>query len=158
MKRSNKTSLEKRFSYIYYDSDGRKTELIPGENGVTEVIIQTLHNLDDYEYDVNRKETRKHESLDCENDKVELIADPNVDLEQAVILEEEQKEIIALVHRAVSLLKPQQQELIKELYLTENPISYSDYAKKHGIEESTVYQKVWRTKSKLKEIIERIKK
>lgn len=52
-----KTSKANRATYRYYDIDGKlKCELISGQDGVTEVLIQQLHAADDDEYDANRRE------------------------------------------------------------------------------------------------------
>lgn len=42
MSRKFKTSKKKRTNYIYYGKGSIKTVLIPGEDGVTEAIIETL--------------------------------------------------------------------------------------------------------------------
>lgn len=56
--RNYKTSKANRTTYRYYDIDGKlKCELIPGQDGVTEVLIQQLHAADDEEFDANRRET-----------------------------------------------------------------------------------------------------
>lgn len=55
--RNCKTSQAKRTTYRYYDNNGKLCcELIPGQDGVTEVIIQQLHALDDDEFDADRRE------------------------------------------------------------------------------------------------------
>lgn len=55
--RNYKTSKANRATYRYYDIDGKlKCELIPGQDGVTEILIQQLHAADDDEYDANRRE------------------------------------------------------------------------------------------------------
>lgn len=55
--RNYKTSKANRATYRYYDIDGKlKCELIPGQDGVTEVLIQQLHAADNDEYDANRRE------------------------------------------------------------------------------------------------------
>lgn len=55
--RNCKTSKANRATYRYYDIDGKlKCELIPGQDGVTEMLIQQLHAADDDEFDANRRE------------------------------------------------------------------------------------------------------
>ena len=55
--RNYKTSKANRATYRYYDIDGKlKCELIPGQDGVTEVLIQQLHAADNEEFDANRRE------------------------------------------------------------------------------------------------------
>jgi hypothetical protein len=55
MTRHLKTSNKNRTSYIYYNSEGAKIVIIPGENGVTEADIELLHTMDDAEVDEQRQ-------------------------------------------------------------------------------------------------------
>ena len=48
-----KTHSAKRTTYRYFDVNGNVTELIPGEDGVTEFDIKELHRLDDREVENN---------------------------------------------------------------------------------------------------------
>ena len=55
--RNYKTSKANRATYRYYDIEGKlRCELVPGQDGVTEVLIQQLHAADDDEFDANRRE------------------------------------------------------------------------------------------------------
>lgn len=85
MFRKFKTSKKKRTNYIYYGEGSSKTVLIPGEDGVTEAIIETLHSLDDEEVDNDRRETRRHSNFDDLNDKAEILTDPDSDVEDRII-------------------------------------------------------------------------
>jgi len=154
MSRKYKTSKDKRTNYTYYGVDGGKTILIPGADGVAEAIIETLHTLDDSDFDKNRKETRNHDSLDNINDKAEMVIDQDVDVEENVLSNLESEVTKTLVHKAVSLLKPQQRDLIYALYLSNHPMSQSEYAENLRIAESSVQQNARRARAKLKEIIE----
>jgi RNA polymerase sigma factor (sigma-70 family) len=59
MSRKFQTPKNQRESYRYYDADGKKLlELVPGENGVTEAFIATLHNFDDDEWRQQHEDTR----------------------------------------------------------------------------------------------------
>ncbi|MBU5439896.1 hypothetical protein KQI42_17940 [Tissierella sp. MSJ-40] len=155
MLRNYKTSKKNRINYIYYSADGSKTVIKPGEDGVTEAIIETLHQLDDEAYDINRSETRRHESIDDLNDKAEMIIDPNADVEDKVLSEIENEATKKIVQDILLELKPQQRDLINKLYLSDNPMTQAEYAKELGIEESSVSQKAWRARTKIKKIIER---
>lgn len=53
--RTHKTSTKNRKTYIYYGPDNEKFELMPGENGVTEMWIKYLHAQDDSEVYNNNK-------------------------------------------------------------------------------------------------------
>ena len=55
--RNYKTSKANRATYRYYDIEGKlRCELVPGQDGVTEVLIQQLHAVDDDEFDASRRE------------------------------------------------------------------------------------------------------
>lgn len=55
--RNQKTSKANRTTYRYYDISGKCCcELTPGQDGVTEVLIQHLHAADDEEFDADRRE------------------------------------------------------------------------------------------------------
>lgn len=57
MARNFKTPKKARTTYKVYDAYDRiVAEFIPGQDGVTEVLIQQLHAADDDEYDANRRE------------------------------------------------------------------------------------------------------
>jgi len=55
--RNYKTSRAKRVTYRYYDANGNlHSELVPGQDDVTEVLVQYLHAEDDEEYNASRRE------------------------------------------------------------------------------------------------------
>lgn len=57
MTRNFKTPKKARTTYKVYDAYDRiVAEFIPGQDGVTEVLIQQLHDADDEEFDANRRE------------------------------------------------------------------------------------------------------
>lgn len=57
MARNFKTPKKARTTYKVYDAYDRVVaEFIPGQDGVTEVLIQQLHAADDDEFDANRRE------------------------------------------------------------------------------------------------------
>lgn len=85
MSRKFKTSKKNRINYIYYDSNGIKTVLIPEEDGVNEATIEILHQFDDEEVNNNRRETRRHSSIDEINDKSKYIKDLYVDVEEEAL-------------------------------------------------------------------------
>ena len=58
MARNFKTPKKARTTYKVYDAYDRVVaEFIPGQDGVTEILIQQLHAADDDEYDANRRES-----------------------------------------------------------------------------------------------------
>mgnify|MGYP001077705491 CR=1 FL=1 len=152
--RKFKTSKSKRNNYVYYSTNRTKTILTPGEDGITEALIETLHQLDDEEVDNNRRETRKHSSIDDLNDKSKYLKDIYVDVQDEAFSNVEREAIKKIVHEVLEELKPQQSDLINELYLSDNPMTQAEYAEKLGIRESSVSQKAWRTKEKIKKLLE----
>ena len=56
--RFKKTRWDKRGTYTYVDSNGRRFEVKPGADGVTEADIKMLHSLDDAEVYNNIKNSR----------------------------------------------------------------------------------------------------
>lgn len=154
MSRKFKTSKKNRINYIYYDSNGIKTVLIPGEDGVNEATIELLHQFDDEEVNNNRRETRRHSSIDEINDKSKYIKDLYVDVEEEALSKIESEATEKIVQDTLLELKPQQRDLINKLYLSDNPMTQAEYAEELGIEESSVSQKAWRARTKIKKIIE----
>lgn len=154
MSRKFKTSKKNRINYIYYDSNGIKTVLIPEEDGVNEATIEILHQFDDEEVNNNRRETRRHSSIDEINDKSKYIKDLYVDVEEEALSKIESEATEKIVQDTLLELKPQQRDLINKLYLSDNPMTQAEYAEELGIEESSVSQKAWRARTKIKKIIE----
>lgn len=111
-----------------------------------------LIDLGRQEYNVNQKETRRHVSLNGMDYEGDIFAD-EINIEE-FLLKEEMTEILRV---AIKKLKPQQQELINALYLSEQPMSQAEYGKQIGIEETSVQQNARRAKSKLREIINNLK-
>jgi hypothetical protein len=57
--RKNKTSRKNRATFKYYDAYERcVVEIVPGKDGVTEALIEQLHQMDDEEFDSNRSFVR----------------------------------------------------------------------------------------------------
>ena len=128
-----------------------KNEVVEIE--VDEELGVVMLELDRQEYNLNQKESRRHKSLDGMDYEGALFADEiNV---QALVIQADDAEIL---RTAVSKLNPKQQQLIYALYLSEQPLSQAEYAKKLGISEASVQQNARRAKSKLKEIFEISKK
>lgn len=153
MKRNFKTSVDKRINYIYYGEDGTKTVLIPGEEGITEAMIQTLHSLDDEEFDTNRKETRRHSSLDEATDKDDSFIDRTVNVEESTLDKLESKATQKKVRQAVSTLKEKEQQIMEWLYLSPNPLSQAEVGKRLGMNEDSIKKSAYRIRKKLESIL-----
>jgi RNA polymerase sigma factor (sigma-70 family) len=153
MKRNFKTSKDKRINYIYYGEDGTKTVLVPGEEGITEAMIQTLHSLDDEEFDINRKETRRHNSLDDVTDKDDSFIDKTVNIEESALDKIESETTQKKVRQAVSTLKEKEQQIMEWLYLSPNPLSQAEVGKRLGMNEDSVKKSAYRIRKKLESIL-----
>ena len=154
MSRKFKTSKKKRTNYIYYGECSSKTVLIPGEDGVTEAIIETLHSLDDEEVDNDRRETRRHSSFDELNDKAGMLTDPDGDVEDRIVSTLERERTKTIVYNAVSALKPKEQNIVKWLYLSDKSLSQAEVGERLGIAEDSVKKSAFRIREKLKEILQ----
>lgn len=102
---------------------------------------------------MDRSETRRHESIDELGDKASNIKDSNLDVEEAVISAIEGEQAKKILEDILPQLKPDQQALIRKLYLSDKPISQAEYAKELGMEEASVSQKAWRIRNKIKKLI-----
>lgn len=71
---------------------------------------------------------------DEEIEMIETISDENVDCEKEI----ERKQMIEALHKVLESLKPEEYELIYNLYLAEEPISESQYSKNKGIPRKTI--------------------
>lgn len=120
--RNYKTSKANRATYRYYDIDGRlKCELISGQDGVTEVLIQQLHAADDEEYDAKRREAYHipvhymaytsgdaEEAEDRNSYLADESADPSIIFEKAISRAEFKREF----HERWKHLTKEQQQLV----------------------------------------------
>lgn len=96
---------------------------------------------------VERKETRRHTSLDNLTDKGFEFATPCIDpLAQA-----EQKELVSSVQHAILTLLPQQQKLIKQMFY-EN-LSMTEIARLENVDPSAIRHRWGRIKSKIRKIL-----
>ena len=120
--RNYKTSKANRATYRYYDIEGKlQCELIPGQDGVTEVLIQQLHAADDDEFDANRREAYHipvhymaytcgdaEEAEDRNSYLADETADPSIILEKAI----SRTEFKCAFHERWSRLTKEQQRLV----------------------------------------------
>ena len=114
-------------------------------NGDFEEIILEL---DKEEYNWNRKETRRHKSLSLSDKSIE-----NMSLSSDIcddVFKNIDKEKL---HKAISLLKPDEQELINKIYLNKTKLSISDYAKLANVSQNAIKQRLKRIRKKLKSFI-----
>lgn len=95
----------------------------------------------------NRRETRRHQSLI--EDRADLIADESINIEEKFLKQND----VDKLHKAISKLKPSEQELIHKLYLSKNSMTQAGYAKSHNISFTTLRKRLERLRQKLKSTI-----
>lgn len=115
---------------------------------VNEEFEDIMLELDNELKNNNRKETRRHESLDLlgKNKKNACIT---VDVLEDVLKKLE----IEKLYDAIANLKPQEQEIIYSLYLCRNPISESELARIKNVSIGSIKMHLHRIKNKLKKLL-----
>ena len=109
-----------------------------------DVVIE----LDKEEYNCNRKETRRHKSLSLSDKSIENMSISS-DICDDVFKNIDKEKL----HKAISLLKPDEQELLHNLYLNDKPITQNEYANILHINEKSVQEKSRRIRKKLKKFL-----
>ena len=146
-----KTSKANRATYRYYDIDGKlKCELIPGQDGVTEVLIQQLHAADDGEYDANRRESYHipvhymaytsgdtEEAEDRNSYLADEAADPSLLFEKAISRAEFKRDF----HERWSRLTKEQQSLVFRKVKGETNVAI---AAEQGVSEAAIRKQLKR--------------
>ena len=125
---------------------------VNGENvivSVGEELGKTIRQLDRDLYNNNQKETRRHQSLNEMVDKADTFVDKNVNIEDDFL----RRSDVDKLYEAISKLKPSERELIHKLYLSEHPITRTEYAKILGITDTAVRLRLLKIKKKLKAYI-----
>ena len=99
---------------------------VTGEKVTAEIsdkFKDVVIKLDKEEYNCNRKETRRHKSLSLSDKSIEnmsLSSDICDDISKNIDKEKQ--------NNAISRLKPNEQELLHNLYLNDKPITQKEYA------------------------------
>ena len=109
-----------------------------------EIMLELNNNLKNN----NRKETRRHESLDL-FDKDKRNADITTDVFEDVLKNFDKDKL----YDAIAKLKPQEQELIHKLYLDKNPLTQTECAKKLDISYIVLRKRIERVRKKLSNIL-----
>lgn len=105
-----------------------------------------LVDLDRQDHNLNRKETRRHYSLDaCQFEGADFAVEDE-ELE-AMFAEPSDAERL---HTAIGKLKPEQQRLIRAIYF--EGISVNDYAKMEGCTQSAISHRLQTVRNKLKKL------
>lgn len=124
-----------------------KYKFINGEETSIEVYGDFEEIILDLDRDLknnNRKETRRHESLNLlDSDKQSIATNTDVYSQTLKNLDKDK------LYAAISKLSPNEQDFIKKVFLQNRPVTYTEYAKSIGVKVDTLYQKMWRIKKKL---------
>ena len=115
------------------------------QTGLGETILQ----IDNEIKNSNRRETRRHQSLNELNDKADLIVDEGINIEENF----SQKLEMDKLYAAISKLKPSEQELIHKLYLDKQPMTQAEYSKIKKTSVGSIKMQVQRIKAKLKKLL-----
>ena len=121
-------------------------EFVTGEISEVEVderLGGMLLDLDRQQENNDRKETRRHFSLDGMGYEGELFASAE-DTERAV----EHREDMARLYSAMEALSPSQRELVKKVYFEERKIT--DIAREEGVSHVAVHDRLERIYKKIK--------
>ena len=128
-----------------------KYKFINGEETSIEVYGDFEEIILDLDRDLknnNRKETRRHESLNLlDSDKQSIATNTDVYSQTLKNLDKDK------LYAAIAKLKPQEQELLRNLYLSDKPMTQRQYANISNIKEKSVQEKSRRIRTKLKELI-----
>jgi len=114
----------------------------------TKEWVTVIEELDREEYNIDRKETRRHCSLEAYNlDDALLPSDSDV---LAEVLDNEERQ---QVETAISKLNPRQQMLIRQVFFEGH--GYTSIARNEDLDESAVRHAVERALKKLKKFCDR---
>lgn len=136
--------------------DGTTTEI-----EVDDKWANIVHEMERQEYNSNRRETRRHESLYKTNryeDNDEFCNDPypaETDTESEVIMRENNAELnekLRQLAKAIEQLTPSQQDLVKKVILGD--MSVSDYAEDQGVSQPAISGRKERVVNSLKKFFQ----
>lgn len=116
------------------------------EIDVEEQWANIVLDLDRQDFNVDRKETRRHCSLEAYNLDDSLLPSDE-DLVGDVIRNQENERL----YWAIGMLTPEQQDLVKAIFF--EGVSVSDYAASHGVSQPAISQKKETAIKKLKKLL-----
>lgn len=127
----------------YEFADGTTSEI-----EVTEEFAESYAEMEHREYLVNRKETRRHQSLDNSMEHGFDVADPNVNVFEQV----ERRLWTERLHKAIAALSPEQQELLRQVYFEYIP--QKEIAERKNVSTVAIHNRLERILARLKKILE----
>lgn len=154
MSRSFKTGKSNRETYTYFGSDGTKLMITPGHDGVTEADIQILHELDDLEFNNNRRHEETQLRFDTLNaapdDSSDLAepADPAADCLEQLIQALERDDLL----QSLSHLEPRQRDLIQKIFY--QGMKVVDVAREQHVSHVAVLDRLKRIYKKLEKYLD----
>jgi RNA polymerase sigma-70 factor (ECF subfamily) len=128
-----------------------KYEFVTGETvevEVTESISKVAIELDRAIKNSDRRETRRHNSVEALGEKGTQLSDGRVDIPLVI----EQQEMRETLHNAMDKLLPRQRELIYKVFFDGRTMA--DIAREEGVTAKAVQDRVNKMKARLKKIIE----
>ena len=154
--RQQKTSKKNRTSYTYYDADGTKYQIKPGEDGVTEVDIAMLHQMDDDEFNAERRENyhvptyleaaQYSDGTDIA-DHNKRLSDESANPEAVFFDAAAHAESNAAINAIWNELLPQQRDLIVKKLLKRSNV---DIAAEEGVSEAAIRKRLKKIQDKFK--------
>lgn len=124
-----------------------KYEFVTGEVveiEVSDYIGEVSIEIEREDFNINRKESRRHNSIEVMEEQGNQFKDHKID----IFSEVEEKEISDSLHKALNKLLPQQKELIEEIFIKEKPIV--KVAEEHGVTEAAIRNRLKKIYKKLK--------
>ena len=115
---------------------------------VSDTFSEISIEIDRTIYNSDHRETRRHNSIDNLAENGLQLPDKRNNLEESVLRSEEHK----ILHQAISMLLPQQQKLVKQVFFEER--SMADIAREEGVTGKAIQERVNKIKIRLKKIIE----
>lgn len=127
---------------IQYEINGKMIDI-----EVTEEFAKQYKQIETEEKRVNRKETRRHKSLETLIEVGFQILDPNGDIEEKTLMNEDIKQF----RNALKTLTPDQKWLVYQVYFCgRNQI---DIAKKIGVDPTAIRNRLRKIYAKLKKFL-----
>lgn len=130
-----------KIKFVFNDGTVSEVE-VPDELYLQYSLLEHRESL------IERKETRRHQSLDKSLELGFDIAVSKINIEDKA----ENNELIERLHKAILKLKPQQQKLIRRIYFYDEKMS--DIAREEGVDASSVRHRMQRALKRLKKILE----
>ena len=158
MRKAYKTGKRNRTTYVYRSVTGERIEIQPGENGVTDVDIDMLHEGDDENVRAHNRNIYKLdgylEDVGPAIDHNPMLRDDRYNPERVICDREQENEYdkqLQEMLEAVKQLEPQQQDLIKKKYVDDR--SNVDIAAEEGVTEAAIRGKLKRIEKRLRKIL-----